>query len=218
MAAFLNRNELLALRLYSGPAYQPINEFLRQLAVLRGEYRSTLARSPHLTFATTVGHICDGIRKLAATVTSENAEAPLYRGVRGELPGSVWQPDKSGLYCVCDTAFMSTSKNKATPVDYMSNTSGNVLWELQPSLESDIAFHRGADISMLSQFKAEDEVLFPPCTLLVFQPRASHQSVSSCTTKKRADTMTDLGQELQVDESSDNGKTFLSIKVRPHFV
>ena len=42
----------------------------------------------------------------------------------------------------------------------------NVLWELRPSPQTDEAFHRGADVAMLSQFAAEREVLFPPCTML----------------------------------------------------
>ena len=109
-----------------------------------------------------------------------------------------------------DTAFMSTSKNERTPVDYMSGEY-NVLWALhvscaasslarlasslqclpscllpppphfappafrlsgacpalfapQPSLQTDDAYHRGADISMLSQFANEEEVPFPPLT------------------------------------------------------
>ena len=63
-------------------------------------------------------------------------------------------------------AFMSTSLLRSTPIAYLGD-GNNVLWELEPQLQSDVAFHRGADISMLSQFAAEDEVLFPPCTMLV---------------------------------------------------
>ena len=34
--------------------------------------------------------------------------------------------------------------------------------QVQPKLQSDVAFHVGADISFLSQFSAEEEILFPP--------------------------------------------------------
>ena len=44
-----------------------------------------------------------------------------------------------------------------TPIHYMG-PGDNVLWELRTRPESDSAFHRGADISMLSQFAGEDEV------------------------------------------------------------
>ena len=37
----------------------------------------------------------------------------------------------------------------------------NVLWRMHAKLDTDAAFHRGADISMLSQFAGEDEVCAP---------------------------------------------------------
>ena len=52
---------------------------------------------------------------------------------------------------------MSTSRNRQTPVEYMQSEGRNVLWELYPQLESDTGFHRGADISLLSQFTGEEE-------------------------------------------------------------
>eukprot|EP00932_Pfiesteria_piscicida_P016026 SRR837773.2970.p1 GENE.SRR837773.2970~~SRR837773.2970.p1 ORF type:complete len:144 (+),score=34.54 SRR837773.2970:58-432(+) len=44
--AFLSLEEVLSVRLYSGPAYQPLNEFLRQVGNLTGLYRSRVARIP----------------------------------------------------------------------------------------------------------------------------------------------------------------------------
>ena len=58
--------QVLAVRLYSGPAFQPINEFLRQVGRLTGEIRLQMARHPNVTFAATVGLLCSAIRKLAA--------------------------------------------------------------------------------------------------------------------------------------------------------
>lgn len=164
--ALLTLDEVIAVRLYSGPAFQPINVFLRQISQLSGEHRAQLARHPRLTFAATIGHLCRAVRKLAATATPAEAQQPLWRGVRGELPHSFWLPDGQGLVCAVDMAFMSTSRRRQTPIDYMQAGGGNVLWELQPQLESDVGFHYGADISMLSQFGHEQEVLYPPCTLL----------------------------------------------------
>ena len=104
-----------------------------------------------------MGHICRAIRKLAAVATPEEATRPLWRGVRGELARGFWMPDEQGMVCAVDMAFMSTSRNRQTPVEYMQDAAPNVLWELQPKAESDSAYHRGADISMLSQFKGEEE-------------------------------------------------------------
>ena len=67
--------------LYSGPAYQLINGFLRQVARLDGAHRVALALMLS-AFTATVGHVCRAIRKLAAIATPEEAAAPLYRGVR----------------------------------------------------------------------------------------------------------------------------------------
>lgn len=125
-----------------------------------------MARDPSQTFTATVGLLVSAIRKLAAVATPEEVCRPLYRGVRGELPRGFWVHDDLGMVCATDTAFMSTSRSRDTPMSYMGDYGANVLWELKPAEESDAAYHTGADISMLSQFGAEQEVLFPPCCML----------------------------------------------------
>ena len=156
--AFLNIDEVKAVRLYSGPAFQPINEFLREVAKLSTNFRSRLAHDPRLTFCATVQHIINAIRKLAAVVTDDEAKRPLWRGVRGELPNGFWTPDQAGMVCAVEMGFMSTSRRIHTPLKYMEGYgSPNVLWAIKPMLETDDAFHCGADISILSQFKAEEE-------------------------------------------------------------
>ena len=54
-----------------------------------------------------------------------------------------------------------------------------VLWTLLPDKPSDAAFHCGASLKLLSQFEEEDEVLFPPCTMLVVLPEASHDPAAN---------------------------------------
>jgi len=168
--AFLTREEVLAVRLYSGPAYQVVNHFLRAIGSMSsyttGGFRRMLATHPEATYTATVSHLCRAIRKLSAIALPEEASAPLYRGVRGELPDSFWVRGELGMVCATDTAFMSTSCNRATPVQYMDENGPNVLWSLRPSRETDAGFHYGANISLLSQFAAEEEVVFPPCTML----------------------------------------------------
>jgi hypothetical protein len=203
------------VRLYSGPAYQPINNYLRQLANLTGEYRKRVAQHAALSFSATVGHLYSAIRKLAAVASAEELAAPLYRGVRGELPRRFWVADLQGLVCATDTAFMSTSRNYHTPVDYMASSGTNVLWVLQPQPETDTAFHRGADIGMLSQFAAEQEVLFPPCTLMVVQPSSLPQKG-----RPRAGAQGDGVDELPTGGTwvEERGKRYLRIEVLPSFV
>jgi len=171
--AYLTLEEVLAVRLYSGPAFQPLNTFLRQIAGLSGIYRREVTQHPSFTFAATVGHLCRAIRKLAAVATPEEAEIPLWRGVRGELARGFWVPDEQGLVCAVDMAFMSTSRHRQTPIDYLqADGEPNVLWALQPTVETDAGFHRGASIESLSQFAGEGEILFPPCTMLRVVERA----------------------------------------------
>ena len=54
-------------------------------------------------------------------------------------------------------AFMSTSRAREAPIAYMGDAE-NVMWALHPQVESDTAYHYGADISFLSQFGEEKEV------------------------------------------------------------
>ena len=164
--AFLTKEEVLAVRLYSGPAYQPINNFLRQVAKVSGAYREQLAQHPDLTFTATVRELCCAIRKLAAHTPTDQTLPMLYRGVRGKLDESFWKSaDAMGIVCAVDMAFMSTSRNQHTPIAYME-PGKNVLWRLFTSPETESGFHMGADIKMLSQYAGEDEVLFPPMTML----------------------------------------------------
>jgi len=217
--ALLTREEVVAVRLYSGPAYQPINGFLRQVANLTGEHRLQMAQHARLSFAATIGHLCRAIRKLAAVATAEEASAPLWRGVRGILPEQFWMPDGKGMVCAVDMAFMSTSRQRQTPIDYMGRGS-NVLWELKPQAETDAAYHRGADISMLSQFAGEQEVLFPPCTMLVARQAdgavESRVEVSSESNQAVARLRAKL--ETSDEEDANTGKTFVSVSVLPYFL
>ena len=72
--------------------------------------------------------------------------------------------DKQGIVVAVDLGFTSTSRDRRTPIAYMGHEE-NVLWCLQPQMESDASYHRGADVSLLSQFSGEQEVVFPPATM-----------------------------------------------------
>lgn len=223
-SAELTLDEVLAVRLYTGPAFQPINEFLRQLGTLQGAYRDELARSPTRSFAATVGHICRAIRKLSAVVSDEEAHRPLYRGVRGELPKKTCVPDSSGLTCLVDMGFMSTSRERQTPISYMGAGQENVLFELLPGgRESDAACHMGADVSMLSQFPHEREVLFPPCTMMVVhQDRSTTDALAQAPghkVRRGSIELPALIGQLKVRHVTEDeeGKSFLTVTVRPHY-
>ena len=226
--ASLTLDEVLAVRLYSGPAFQPINEFLRQISKLTGELRTQMARHPALTFTATIGHICRAIRKLAAVEPPEHMTQRLFRGVRGELPRTFWVPDSHGMVCAVDYAFMSTSRNQQTPIDYMQDLPWrNVLWELHPQPESDTGFHRGASISLLSQFEREEEVLYPPCTLLRVLPAgvdptvppALHSTRTNSVGRQDSDSVSGMTEPYQVrnERDTERNKRFMRVAVLPSF-
>ena len=54
------------MRLYSGPAYQPINDYLRQVGRLSGRMRLKLGHHIGATFAATVAHLSRAVRKLVS--------------------------------------------------------------------------------------------------------------------------------------------------------
>jgi hypothetical protein len=203
-AALLTLEEVLAVRLYSGPGYQPLNAYLRQLGRLSGVVRESVATHPGLTFTATAALLCSAIRKLAAVTPPDELTQPLYRAVRGELPRTFWVEDKQGMVCAVDAGFMSTSKNRDTPIHYMGRAL-NVLWELCPSGESDMAYHRGASIEMLSQYAGEEEVLFPPCSMLVVMKEDVHRAASS-------------KEPERVTAGDGEAVEFVAIRVRPFFV
>ena len=103
----------------------------------------------------------------------------------------------------------------------MTEGGPNLLWQLQPKKESDAAFHRGADISMLSQFSEEEEVLFrrtcSTCSRMA--PRsATARSAARCSRRAQPGSVAQLTAGLQVAERTEGGRSFLAVNVEPSFV
>ena len=94
----------------------------------------------------------------------------------------------------------------------------NVLWELQPTVQSDAAYHRGADISMLSQFAGEKEVLFPPCTMLVVKHAPASQPAAQLSELTKLDAMARLDSAAPNTMTVDGGKSYIPVTVLPCFV
>lgn len=69
-------------------------------------------------------------------------------------------------------ALMSCSKSKEEALKYVRRSKAKLLFEVHQSTCS-----RGAEISWLSQFPAEDEVLFSPLTMLEVQSTRVEGSV-----------------------------------------
>ena len=91
----------------------------------------------------------------------------LYRGMGGdvELPEHVYKPDmKTGVRCITDWGFMSTTANKEIAIQY----SGAVEEKPVPTiLEIETnAVDRGASLKEFSQYPKEEEFLWLPCSYL----------------------------------------------------
>eukprot|EP01052_Picozoa_sp_SAG31_P005325 SAG31_NODE_232_length_19710_cov_17.109581_3_plen_429_part_00 len=121
----LTLEEVLAVRLYTGPAFRPINGWLREVSVLPsappfwmkhrwGAYtaersgleaavaRRAAAMDRRSSFGATVGLLISAIRKLAAASTPAESSRPLYRGLVGVLASKFWLPDAAGLVAGTD--------------------------------------------------------------------------------------------------------------------
>jgi hypothetical protein len=197
--------QVLAIRLYTGPGYVPLNGYLRNLAKASPEWRRKLSQMHQLTYSSTIVHLANGLRKL---VRCNRDFSAVYRGLRGELPEAFWLKDDFGFVTATDFAFMSTSLDVEVCKEYMRQSEPNVLWEIEcrcgcfptahilndllsiysctPSGETADGFHSGADVSLLSQFPQEKEMLFPPMTMLrVKHVVYSVASPSGAITKSR---------------------------------
>jgi hypothetical protein len=146
----LRKEEIIALRLYTGPMFQKYNGVLRK----GKEEGSSQFRG--MPFATTLHAINSGLLKLQK-VTSIPAGHKVYRGLGGmRLPERFWKPDQYGCKGGVEFGFMSTTENRDVALRYSRG-------KLPTLLEISVGqVDRGAKIGFLSQYPTEDEILFPP--------------------------------------------------------
>ena len=145
--AMLQPAEVLCLRLYTTAAYKSLNTPLRN---------TDPNRPPH-GFPIVIKYICEGIRKLRALdADSGNAPVDLWRGLRNLRVENAFI--KHGG---TEQAPMSTTTDLKVAVQYSLGQS-SLLFKLNaPSF-----MERGADLTFLSAFPDEREILFPPLTYL----------------------------------------------------
>ena len=147
-AAGLLREEVLGLRLYTGPMYVAYNGVLR--------------RNEKGRYVTTLHAINSGVVKLSRLQRT----ATVYRGVSGGvLPASFFEPDEHGAIGGVEAAFMSTSTDRAVALEFASRRGAD--GQARPSMLFHIKMgmiDRGASVEFLSQFPIEHEILFAPLT------------------------------------------------------
>jgi hypothetical protein len=128
-------------------------EFARLASV---EVAWATARAGCNRYTTTLHCINSAIVRLGKLTVASS----VYRGIGGmALPEAFWTPNEFGVMGGVESAFMSTTLNKAVAVGYASGGEVGLVFEIRQGMVD-----RGADISWLSQYEHEREILFGPLT------------------------------------------------------
>ena len=144
--------EVLGIRLYTGPMYIHYNN-------------RTLRRRIKGQFVTTLHAINSAILKLARHTPAST----VYRGVvGGVLPEQFWKKNEHGIRGGIELGFMSTTTAKHVAMGFAGSakeraTAGAEVCSMVFVIHMGM-IDRGASVSFLSQFPAENEILFAPLT------------------------------------------------------
>ena len=176
-AAKLTREEMIAIVLYSGPAFVLYNAVLRQFPA---DIYQVFKDGDNL-FPTTIFVLVSAINKLSRCMNIPPGTL-LYRGLGGtlEFPDSFTRADPA---CATPNAlgfmeygFMSTSADKSVAVQYSGVKEGKPkagILQIHPN-----SVDRGADISEFSQYPAEKEFLFVPYSFVQGEGRQRTEVVN----------------------------------------
>ena len=109
--------------------------------------------------------------------------AKIYRGVAGmALPDEFWTPNDVGVRGGVERAFLSTTTERSVAMGYAATGGGatcGLVFEIQQGMVD-----RGADLSWLSQYPHEKEILFAPLTgIEVQQTRVVNNVVCRAATR-----------------------------------
>ena len=121
-------------------------------------YNRTLRNHAKGAFVTSLHAINSGIIKLSKLTPA----CTVYRGVAGGvLPEQFWTPNDHGVMGGIELGFMSTTTSREVALMYMqqSGKAAKMVFEIRMGM-----IDRGADVSLLSQFPGEKEILFAPLT------------------------------------------------------
>lgn len=156
--------EVVAARLYTGPLFVKYNAVLRGIDSssdhLQREMKKYCAEREGGTkinwYCTTLHCINSAIIKLSKLTRA----TAVYRGVSDKgLPEQFFKANDCGVRGGVEGAFMSTTENREVALGYATGKKGSILLEIDQGMIA-----RGADISFISQYPHEKEVLFNPLT------------------------------------------------------
>ena len=170
--------EAVGARLYTGPMFAKYNSVLRgldsEVAFLKSQMVELCCakdvaerfaaealpyeqvRADLNTYTTTLHCINSSIVKLSKLTYA----AKVYRGVNGrKLPPEFWQANEYGVRGGIEGAFMSTTTDRGVALAYArgDGDKAGIVFEIQQGMVD-----RGAELTFLSQYPHEAEILFAP--------------------------------------------------------
>ena len=160
--ADLKRHHVIALMLYTTSSYAAINEPLRQDPV----------QKPH-PFAVTVFYISEAIKKLRLNAINAKFPKTYWRGLKDRKLSKDFFNASGGTEFGC----MSTSALKSIAFDFAKSKCPLVFKLVVTGALTD-----GADISFLSVYPQEKEVLYPPLTFLRVNKRQPYVDIVGTNT------------------------------------
>ena len=163
LKAKLIKEEIIALRLYTGPMYLQYNAKLRNFP-----QRIVLSLEGN-RYETTIFVISSGITKLSK-VTAIPQNRLLYRGLGGMLlPEKFWRPSAEDFQGGVEYGLMSTTTDKNIAIHYSGiDKKRAIIFEILAG-RIDI----GGSLRFVSQYPGEDEFLMQPlsCLEVMGRPR-----------------------------------------------
>jgi hypothetical protein len=175
--AKLTREEMIAVVMYTGPAFVVYNAILRRWPT---DIYDVFATADNL-FTTTIFVLVSAIQKLSRCMNIPLGML-LFRGLGGTLdfPDSF---NRADARCVTPNAlgytefgFMSTTAERGVAIEYSGVKDGKPkasILQIRPS-----SVDRGADISEFSQYPAEKEWLFVPYSFVQGEGRQRTEVVA----------------------------------------
>ena len=160
-ASKLTRIEVIVVVLYTGPMFYVYNTMLRHFPHALFE---TFAGGGNL-YSSTIHALVSAVQKIAK-VTRVHEGMVLYRGLGGtmDLPAHFWKADEHGSCGYAEWGFMSTTSNKEVAIAYSGIRDDKpvpIVLEIRVG-----TVDRGACIHDFSQYPAEVEHLWVPCSFL----------------------------------------------------
>ena len=151
--------EAKAKRLAEEPSFDERKPTAADEAALREHTRDAFEGAARRVnkYTTTLHALNSAIVKLSKLTKAST----VYRGIHDMvLPDQFWTPNKYGVRGGIESAFMSTTLKREEAIKYAaSGRSAPLIFEIQQGM-----IDRGADISFLSQYPFEEEILFNPLT------------------------------------------------------